>query len=215
MTSNSTNGGITDQMRHDKILMDCFDRAFHCYGYSYIFEKRALFFNRCVTFIKAFGIIVPAMVGITAMGYKYDNAFLRYLIFFAVPLAIIQFILSLVAIIYKWDDELSYAYDANNSYSSLYSKFKKLASVPPKTLIELSDKFDVIDIEKTIRGNQDSQHGIKEWEYRKGMRYSLREHEKTCKGCGIIPLSMDSTECPVCGKYTFKYRTFIHKLTKP
>lgn len=34
-----------------------------------------------------------------------------------------------------------------------------------------------------------------------GMRFALREFQRECVGCKITPLSMEYSECTVCGKF--------------
>ncbi|MDB5116375.1 MAG: putative rane protein [Mucilaginibacter sp.] len=199
---------MAEENLYDKLRNECHDKAFDCFGYSYIFEKKALRLRRWVTLIKAFGVLVPSLVGITALGYGYDNQILKNLIVVAIPLTLIQFIISLWAIIYKWDDELSYSYEAKVNYDSLYEKFKQLGKFPPNLYEELRTKYDLISVEYSLRSQQDAQHSLREWELRKGMKYSLREHKKECYGCKIIPLSMKSTDCYVCGNFSFKYQTY-------
>src|SRR6185503_11700711 len=191
---------------YDKLRSECHENAFHSFGYAYIFDKRAQRFGRWVNLLKAFGVLVPAIVGATAIGYGYNNALLKYAIVIAIPITIIQFVFSLLAIVYKWDDELAYAYEASSSYNDLYNKFSKTGKFPPAEYDHLSKEFDYITIEQTFRGQQDGKHNIREWELRKGMKYALRQYKQKCSGCGDIPLSMTSTNCYVCGKFSFKNR---------
>ncbi|WPU99326.1 mobilome CxxCx(11)CxxC protein [Mucilaginibacter sp. cycad4] len=199
---------MTDLELYDAIRLECHDKAFHCFGYSYIFEKRANLFRKVVYLIKALGILVPALIGATVLGYGIHNSTLIWIVYIAIPVMIIQFIFSLITILYKWDDELSYAYEAKVSYDNLYSKYKKLGKTPPLKYLDLKREYDLIELEKTLRNQQDSQHGIKDWELRRGMRYSLREHKEKCHGCEIMPLSIISTDCYVCGNFSLKYQTY-------
>ena len=117
---------MAEQQLRDKIILDCSDNSFHCFGYSYLFDKRAQRFRKKIKLLQVFGIAIPATVGATAVGYGYNNEILKFVLFLAAPLLIIQFTISIIAIIYEWDTELSYAFEATQDYDNLYDKFKKL-----------------------------------------------------------------------------------------
>lgn len=200
--------------KYDKLRIDCHNKAYDCDAMKYIFEKRAKRLKGYATTLKAFGIIVPSLIGSVALSYQLESPFLQFLVSVAVPCMIIQFIISLWALVAEWDNELSYSYEAIQSYSPLFAKYKNIADYPPEEYITFKSAVDVIDLESSFREQQDTSHNVKEWEKRMGMRYSLREHKCSCYGCKVIPLSMESTACDVCGKFSFKYQTLIHKLYK-
>ena len=199
---------MAKENQYEKLRFKCHSLAFDCFGYSYIFQKRSESLKKIVTLIKALGILVPSTVGATALGYGYNNQILKNIIIVAIPVSIVQFVISIIAMTYKWDERLSYCYEAIYSYDSLYQRFDQLGNFPPDTYLTLKTEFDLINSEKNIRSQQDAQQGIKEWELRRGMRSSLREHQKECLGCKEKPLSMKSSNCPVCGNFSFKYQTY-------
>jgi mobilome CxxCx(11)CxxC protein len=192
---------MTEADLRDKIILESSDNSFHCFGYSYLFDKRAQRFRKRVKLLQVFGIAIPATVGATAVGYGYDNSILKYALILSAPLLVIQFTVSIIAIIYEWDTELAYSYEASQDYNNIYDRFKKLYKLPPVSYTELDKQFEIINTEYGSRSRQDAKHGIKEWELRMGMRYSLREHQKPCATCGKIPTDMEPTECGVCGKF--------------
>jgi len=186
---------MPEENLYDKLRLECHHKSQDCSAMRYIFEQRAKRLNWRVTLIKAFG-------------YGLDNTMLKDLIVIAVPVSCIQFAISLWAIIYNWDGELAYSYEGIQSYNPLYSQYHELASYPPNNFDDLKQKFDLINIEMSFRSQQDASHNIAEWENRMGMRYSLREHQVACVGCKKTPLSLDSTDCDVCGKFSFRYKYF-------
>jgi mobilome CxxCx(11)CxxC protein len=199
---------MAEENYFDKLRVETHHSSYNCTANGYIFEKRAERYKWRVTLIKALGIIVPAAVGITVLGYGIENDLLKKMTILAVPVTVIQFLISLWAIIYKWDDELAYAYEAIQSYEPLQKKFHDLANYPPTDFNSLKKEFDVIYKELSFRSQQDTSHSIRNWEKRMGMRYSLREHQTKCVECKDVPRSLKSTKCDVCGKYSFKYRFF-------
>jgi len=192
---------MNEQELRNKLILECSDNSFDCFGYSYLFDKRAQNFRKKVKLLQVSGILIPAIVGATASGYGLDNTFLKLLLYIATPLLIVQFGVSIIAIMYEWDLELAYAYEASQDYDNLHDKFKKLYKLPPPNINEFEKQFEIINSEYNSRGRQDSKHNIKDWERRMGMRYSLREHQKPCRGCNIVPIDMSATKCGVCGDF--------------
>jgi len=192
---------MTDQERIDKIKLESSDTAFHAFGYSYIFTKRIKWYLKYINALKFFGIIVPLTGGALAIGYEFKHGILVIAIVVAIPLTIIQLVISTLSIVYKWDDELAYAFEANQDYNHLYDDYTKLYKFPSLNLNDMEKQFAVLNTKSKNRETQDSKHDITERELRMGMRYSLREHKKDCAGCNIVPTSMKSTDCGVCGNF--------------
>lgn len=195
----------TEQQLFDDLRRECWNYSFQSFGYAYIFDKRASKYSTYINWLTVFGILTPSIIGATALGYGIKNILLEKMIIMAIPITIIQFIFSVLSIIFKWSDELSHSYESSQAYSSLYYDFRRLAKYPPNTYNELKHDFELLELEYIKQNQQDLKHNIKEYELRKGMRYMLREHKKECVGCKIIPISMKSTDCPVCGNYSFNY----------
>lgn len=191
---------------YDKLRGNCWNNVSDTFGYQYIFDKRADKFGRRLNWLKVLGIIVPAAIGATALGYGLDNTLLKNLMNIAIPVTTVQFLVSVLAVIYKWDEELSYSFEASHAHNNLYRKYKRLAEFPPTDYIEFSRQYYLIDEEHNSRVLQDSKHNIKERERRMGMRWSLREHQKECVGCKEVPQSINSTDCDVCGKFYSNYQ---------
>jgi mobilome CxxCx(11)CxxC protein len=187
--------------KYDKLRIECWEKSYHSFGKEYLFDKRSQLFSKRINLLKVFGIVIPAGIGSVVLGYELPNDIYTLIKGIAAFLLIIQFIFSIFAIVFKWDDELAYSYEAAQDYVYLYDVFNKLAKFPPPEFSELEKKFDIINTQYKRREQQDNKHDIKESELRKGMRYSLREHKIACYGCKEIPLSMKSTDCDICGKF--------------
>lgn len=61
-------------------------------------------------------------------------------------------------------------------------------------MVKLKTKQDARDI-------QDEKHSISEADEKRGMRYALRNYQRTCVSCGQVPTSMTSTSCNICGNF--------------
>jgi mobilome CxxCx(11)CxxC protein len=175
-------------------------RKLNEYGFSIVFEKRSHWYSTLTRLLKVFGILVPASIGTLALSYEYSS--LRPIIGIAIPITIILFVISIFAILYDWDGELSYSYESYQSHIHIFNRLKNLLNG------EIDDnavnEYNILQAEIIARVHQDSKHAIKDWELRRGMRYALREHRWECEGCKKKPLSVESTNCDVCGKYSFK-----------
>lgn len=185
----------------EKIILEASDKAFHAFGFSYIFENRIKWYLKRINALKFSGIIVPLIIGSIAISYTQNPEVLIIAIIIGTPIIIIQLIISALSIVYKWDDELAYAFEANNDYNTLYDEYTKLYKFPDPEITKLERKYDVLLVNSRARELQNSKHKLTEKELRKGMRYSLREHKKVCVGCNQTPIGMTSTNCEVCGNF--------------
>lgn len=202
----------TKEERFDKLRVECWNNSLTLFGMAYIFDKRAHRHSIFSSGVKIFGIIVPVVVGATAIGYGFDSKLLKMIITVAIPLSIIQLIFSVLAVIFKWEEELAYDYEASQDMASLSSDFKALANLPPEEFDQLKQKSELLKASSDAREQQNTKHNIKEWELRMGMRYALREFQRQCAGCKKVPLSMESTDCDVCGKFGDNWVLKIFKL---
>lgn len=202
----------TEKERYEKLRKQCWDKSFHSFAIGYIFDKKAQRFSFYVNLLKVFGIAAPSAIGATALGYGLDSSILKWMIVIAIPLTIIQFLFSLLAVAYKWDDELAYAYEASQDLNLLFDDFKKLGNLPPTDYEELNRLYELLNTRFKARTQQNSKHNIKEWEQRMGMKFGLREFQKKCVSCQVTPTSMKSTNCDVCGNFD---KSIQFKMFKP
>jgi mobilome CxxCx(11)CxxC protein len=192
---------MTDEDLYSKLRKKCWDNALDAYGYSYIFDMRAARYSNWIYWLNVTAVIVPVLVGLTAIGYGYNTQILKYCINAAIPLTIGQFVFSLFAMFGKWDEKLAYSYESSQSHNFLYIGFKKLAEFPLKNIQDFTHEFNLLEVEANGRSKQDVKYNVTDSERRKGMRYGLREFQRPCAGCNNVPLSMKSTNCDVCGNF--------------
>ena len=197
--------------KESKLRKTAWNNSLHTFGKGFIFDKRAQKYAIYVNILKVFGIVTPVAVGATAMGYGFNSVLLKYAITLAIPLSIFQLIFSVFAVVFKWDQELAYSYEASQDYNNLSNSFKKLGNIPQNDINILEKNIYLLEVRYQSRSEQDAKHSIKEWELRRGMRYALREFKRECAGCKKIPLSMESTDCYVCGKYDGFFKNGVKK----
>lgn len=178
-----------------------------CASRSYIFQQRAARFKSRLRLLNLFGVLTPALVGIIVTTYNLNSTISSVAVVIAAPITIIQFSISLWSFFYRWDDELSYAYEAMQSYKNVEAKYYKMANFPSNNILnKLKKEAEPIDAEYQTREQLDVSHDVRPWEDRMGMRYSLYQYQCKCTGCQIIPISLENTNCTVCGNFSIKNR---------
>ncbi len=192
----------------EKIRKDCWNQAKQCFGYSYIFSKKASINNKLLNTLKILGLIIPFIIGTIALGGT-DSRIISILIYIGGGLMTIQAIISAFAIFVKWDDNYAYYIDSKIDRANLSEDFKELANISSTSMEELKLNYNVLKAKLKSRESQDAKYDLKDWELRMGMRSALREFQSQCAGCKKIPLSMEPTKCDICGSYK---KTIIYKL---
>ncbi len=193
----------TPQIRFDEVKRECWNEALHTYGLAEIFRRKQKVLDKRINFISLLGIIIPGLVGATAMGYGLKFNMLSAMITVGAFLLIVQLFLSILALVYKWSDKMSYANESISENSRLSDDFRKLAANQSIMLPELEQQFQILSTRSESRSQQDNKIDIEEAENRFGMRHALRNFKRKCAGCGEVPISLNPTKCDVCGNFSF------------
>lgn len=188
-------------MEKEKLLVLCWDKALYSLGTSYIFNRRSAKLRHRLGLISLLGIIVPLTIGVFVLSYGIQSKLLEYLIYISIPLLLFQVIFSGISIVYKWDDELAYSYESTTKNRELSEQFENLAKLPPEDLKDFLNDYNKICISEKFRNELDDRRNITDKEKRMGLKYGLRNYQRPCVSCKIIPMSMESTKCPVCGNF--------------
>jgi len=194
----------TPEQLFNKLRIESHDLKLHSYGLAYIFNEKKNMYDSLIKFLTFLGIVIPILIGLIALGYELDSFTLKLAKTIAIPISIFQCLVSALALVYKWGDNLLISSELSHSYAILSNDFKMLAEYPPDEYEKFKNEF--LSLKKDYE--QKGQHSpkIKEYELRKGMRYALRQFQVKCYECGIIPISMESTNCGVCGKFSFRHK---------
>ena len=187
--------------KEKRIRQNCWEKAIQCLGTSYIFQVKAKEYAKYLKYITILGIIVPLITGGIAMGYGQYSQYLSYFLVIAVPLSIFQVILSSIALIYKWEDNLSYSLESQSENRKLSEDFKQLAENTSITSAELEHKFELFKTMDDARSKQDEKITFSSKENCKGMRYALKIFQIECAICKKVPIDMEPTNCDNCGKF--------------
>lgn len=186
---------------YDAIRQQCWKEAKDCFATANIFEKRILKLRKLRRAIVFLGVIIPVVIGSIVIAFGADFDLLPYFIIGAAILGIIQIVLSVWAIIAKWDETFEYAIESTIANYDLADRYRKLAKNPPSEIDPFEKAFNLLEVENKSRTAQDNKQSINEKEKRYGMRATLREFQVKCSGCGEIPTSMKPTDCDICGNF--------------
>lgn len=167
----------------------------------YIFTRKRSLLIRLLRFNTCLGIIVPALVGGILLSFG-DNRF-NYLV--AGVLGIVQIFLSVLTVVYQWDNRVNEYLDSIKACRKLYEDANNLYLIVSDPE-EFTTQLNKIKIEDRVQSDKDEQYVFSEWENRRGNRYSYYIMNERCSGCNQIPKSLKSSECGVCGNYSLKYK---------
>lgn len=148
--------------------------------------------------ITYFGIVIPLLVGATAMAFGVDSGWFPGLLYVAGFLAIIQLSVSVWSVVARWDERYEQAIESSRANTRLYNLWKKLIAHPPISLNEKVDEALATDHEQE---QKDLASAISEKEKRFAMHETLFYFGKPCPTCRKIPLSKKPSECDMCGNY--------------
>jgi mobilome CxxCx(11)CxxC protein len=185
----------------DRICQDSWDRALHAYGTAEIFKKRVRRYRRLIRALTFMGIIVPALIGGVVIAFGTDAAYLTAMLWLAGVAGIIQLFFSVWAVVNKWDDELEYSLESVSQNFELSSIFTQLGQCAPAPPTDLMVRFAAAQAKDDARRAADDKKSLSPKEIRYAHRAGLRQFQRKCKECQIAPVSMDSTNCPVCGRF--------------
>ena len=113
-------------------------------------------------------------------------------------LATVQLVITIWAIVSKWDDQASYAAESISENRRLSTSFAELGKANPA---DFEIRYQLLSLDNSRRQDSDIKQEIGEAEMRMGLRAGLRQFQRSCINCAKTPVDMKSTECPICGNF--------------
>ena len=184
-----------------------YDNALYAFGKSYIFEDRARRYLKRLTILKWLGICVPLLVYGLLSSFEYISTIQQIIFASATMGSTLLLILSAWSIVANWDLHYSQSILSQKDNSELYRSYKSLAETTIKDYGSYSSELSKLDLLLSKIEDRNIQLGITDSEKRMGMRAGLREFQRKCLGCNLVPIDLEPSECSVCGK--FKRRRWI------
>jgi mobilome CxxCx(11)CxxC protein len=185
----------------ENIVKDCYDFALHTYATHYVYSIRFKSKSRLNKSIILLGFIVPVLIGGIVSSYGINSQITVNALEVLTPIAILQLGLSSFSLIFKWEEQTNYYLESSIGNRLLSEEFLSLAKYPNEDIIQYGHSFEILLERNRNREEQDDKYPFNHKETRIGMRYSLRRFQRECVGCNIVPLSMESTSCNICGNF--------------
>jgi mobilome CxxCx(11)CxxC protein len=182
----------------DEHRQDAWDKALDAFGTAYIFQRRARGPKVGMRILAFTGLVLPLALGLYVTVFGREAPQLERAIVLAGVLAGVQAIVSLWALVAKWDDQYTTAIESMVANNRLSTRFKSLARTPPANANAI---YEALIAENESREEADVKQLLTDKEKRMGMRAALREFERRCASCKDVPRSMKPTQCPVCGDF--------------
>lgn len=185
-------------MDEKEIKEQCFNCEYYSFGTSKIFEKRVSKYGLRLKIITFLGLLSPVLLGGFVASFSVDSALLKNILLPACGvITIFQAILSLLSLVFRWDEVYSYASGSVQNNTMLMSNFSRLKNsnkINTKQFQSLINDYDQ-------QNKFDMSQNISEKENRYAMRKSLLQYQIECCGCGIKPISLKPSKCDICGNF--------------
>jgi mobilome CxxCx(11)CxxC protein len=186
----------------EQLAKECWNRSINAYGTMAIFQRRSNKLNKWLRGLSLAGIIFPLLIGGFVLAFGTKNELLeRILIPVVLALGIAQLVFSGISIVYAWSDELQFCLDSAAENHDLSIKFKELGALAGNPPTDYEARVNVLKATDNARQNSDMKKNLSEKELRYGHRAGLRSIGRACSGCGIVPTSMESSDCSICGGF--------------
>lgn len=186
------------QDRLEAMRIQSWNRAVESFGTAFIFESRARRLRWLVRLLTGLGLVLPVFAGAMYMTF---GGLPPVVLGIVGVLAVIQVVGSAWSLNARWDDSYSYCLESMTANYRLADSFERFARNPPDTLDKADWQYELLESEDRFRQDQDLKQGVSEKEKRKGMRAGLRKFKRECPACGSVPVSMEASDCDVCGNF--------------
>lgn len=185
----------------DRICTESWNRALFAFATATIFEARARRYRVKLRVLSFLGIGVPLLVGGIVLAFGVEYRYIKFVLFVASIVVIIQLIWSLYSLIAGWDDEFGYARVSAVENFDISTKFAELGRQASSPADDLAIHFAVLQARDDGRRANDSTRNLKDKEKRYGHRAGLRHFQRECQCCHKVPESMKASKCDVCGGF--------------
>lgn len=166
-----------------------------------VFAERARRHKRNLSVLAYLGIATPAALGAVVASYGLDAAILPHAIKAAAGIGIVQLMVSVLAVTTDWSENLEYSNESATENLYLSKKFEQLGQMAKSSPRDLKARYERLVTIDESRSKQDTKRNVSEKELRKAHRYGLRQFQRECVGCKLVPTSMKTTKCDICGRF--------------
>lgn len=194
--------GVATENQRESIQSKCWDSALQAYGTAELFRGRAHRYQRRIRFLQVLGIGLPVAAGSILLDLGSDlPTIIPFVFWLAAILGAVQLVLSVWALIAKWEDNYAAAQTSQAINNHLADSFEQLAKYPEQDSKLYTARFDWLHVEDQARRSIDYQLGYTKEEQRAAHRAGLYRFQRSCGGCNNVPESLSPTDCDACGNF--------------
>lgn len=180
----------------------CNEHMFWCYGTKAIFQRREGRLKWLREWITYLGIIGPVVIGSAVGAFGRDWKIMGvevvpWVVAVASIVGIVQIVLSVWALVARWDEAYGAAQESIRGNNELYHKFRSLRDMPPQ---DYMGELEMLRQENTRQEASDYRQSISEKEKRYAYHESMRYLGNPCRGCQLVPSGV-ATKCSTCGRW--------------
>lgn len=194
---------ILDNDRNS-IKTDSWNRALHACATAFIFEQRARRLRKRLKGLTFVALVVPVIVGGLVLAYGAGLPMLGVVVAVGAGVGLIQLIVSTWSVVAGWVESYDYAITSLVENQRLSRDFRELGEDEGSDVVALRNRLNILKASDDARQAQDYGQDISEEEKRMGHRAALRDRQRACVGCGQTPISMEATDCGVCGRFAMR-----------
>jgi len=183
----------------DLISTECSDRALFAHGTAQIFLARSIKYKNHLRLLSFVGLAGPLIVGAVVIhGLVTDMSLLLPVVGIV---SVLELLVSAWSLAASWTENLGYAQRSTAENLALSSSFRELAQRALNPPDDLEVRFADLRGRDEARRAADADQGVTAKEKRYGLHAGLLHFQRECVACKVKPVSMDSTNCKVCGEF--------------
>lgn len=192
---------LTRTAATDHICSDCWERAIYAHGTAEVFLKRSRLYAWLLRALSFWSLVLPIFIGGIVIGFGPKALYLAQFLAAVAIVGLVQLVLSLWSVVASWTDNLQYSLESAAENFDLSSKLKEMGRQAQNPPDDLEVRFAELKGRDDSRRMADTKRAVTPKELRYGHRAGLRQFQRKCEGCQIVPVSMDATKCNVCGRF--------------
>ena len=135
------------------------------------------------------------------MSFGANSGSLKYLLFVAGIIVLIQLILSTWSIVSRWDEQYEYAMNSVRENTCIYNELDTYNKREISDTKESEEKFNEILSKIEKQEFNDIKQNISDKETRFANRAALFYFKQACHICNEIPKTMKPNKCSSCGNF--------------
>lgn len=190
-------------MTENEIRSTAWDNALYCHGTYIIFSRRLKCFRYLTRLRDFWGFAIPIILSVIAGSdtLSLSDEYLKYLKILLGVAALVQILISLWAVLSRWDDGLAYS---QRAVRDAYEMRRAWVVIGRGQVSDIGAEFATRTKQQDVIDSHDIGQDISTKEKCLGMRNGLIEYRRQCAGCKTIPSSRrllwrPKTKCVVCG----------------